>query len=127
VPPLRFRLRTIMILVAVLAVSMGSIRLVNRLAGISGASMSIDGLYVSFDSVLTYSLGPSRGSYSLPIRDYKLVPVGNIAVLVALCSAALALLSYLLSRRRKRVHALGRVNRPIGRPKQDQSGESEKV
>jgi hypothetical protein len=106
-PLLRFRLRTIMIAIAALAVLMGLIRLLPLLFGISVTSIRFAGR----DLRIEIDLKPgSRWDPDVPGGNHIVlynnvhisIPLPSIAALVAIIIASFALVSYYRSRRRRK-------------------------
>ncbi len=102
--PIRFRLRTIMILVAVLAALMGMIRILAPWAGVSSVSLGYMGSTLSILVEMQPTSYPSVSGGTFHIyTQTNAIPLTNFNVpAIAACVALAAVVIYRLRRRRRR-------------------------
>ncbi len=133
---LRFRLRTIMIVIAVLAVLMGSIPALKFYSEICDVSVGIDGssIRIAIELLPDPAFDPSSGRFIRSHRIYAQIPLKHIAVLVAVVIGFLGLAVYYRSNWRRKVEPgrklvdeVNPMNRRIARPDLGQSGDAERV
>jgi hypothetical protein len=99
--PLRFRLRTIMLVIAVLAILMALTPLTQDFLPVR-AGARVEGLNIAYWGEWDYDVLRPDGIYREEI--YGRVPLVCIAILLAMFIAPLALGGYYLSRRSKRIN-----------------------
>jgi hypothetical protein len=124
-PPIRFRIWTIMVVVASVAVLTGSIRVLLPIVGISVESAEIRGstVWIPIDSMPV----PEPPGSSPPFgQNYVVIPVA-VVLLAPLLIALFALAVYYLSSRRRRVIGSGMVDRRFRKSNPDRSEEAERV
>jgi hypothetical protein len=126
-PPIRLRIRTMIIAVAALAVLMGAVRTLLVLP-----AFSVWAEIQESDLVIVISV-PSKveeinGDAHYVYLDYfTRVPLTNVVFFVAIPTALLAVAVHYQCRRKRRASALDSANRPLRDREPDQCAKAEKV
>jgi hypothetical protein len=107
-PPIRFRIRTIMITIAVAAAVMGGVRVATYLLGISGVWIDGDAMALCVESERISAANGSGGSlHIIQLRTVTQLPLKPLFPFVIGASALLSAALWFRGRRRRHVTLVG--------------------
>jgi hypothetical protein len=123
--PIRFRVRTIMIVIAALAILMAMIPTLIFVADICDVSVGIDGsnVTIAIESLPASAFDPTSSQFMRSRHTYGQAPIRNVAALAAVFIVALGLAVYFRSSRQRWGKPSTEPKRPIGRSEPHRSEE----
>jgi hypothetical protein len=124
-PPIRLRIRTMIIAVAALAVLMGVVRTLLVLPAFSVWAEIQESDLVIVISVPSKVEEINGDAHYVNFDYFTRVPLMNVVVFVAMPTALLAVAVHHQCRRKRRASAFDRANRPFRDPAPDQCAEAE--